>query len=194
VGRRHPHKRLSSVDAPLARPRSTLSSRHDGYSSSHPSRLHPASSRRPCPTICGGSPLSGGFRSRMRCCRRAAGAAPRPRSTSRTPPALLTVPRRSLLPDLPPARFRRGARPRLPPRGSGSISNQARRARSSSLRSTVTASSACATATMRSRRSGSKPWSSSSPNAIGNRHSLPLPTTRSSGYASPLPTWQSATG
>jgi len=32
------------------------------------------------------------------------------------------------------------------------------------------------------------------PNAIGNRHGLASPTTRSSGYASPLPTWQSATG
>ena len=35
---------------------------------------------------------------------------------------------------------------------------------------------------------------SSSPNAIGNRHGLALPTTRSSGYASPLPTWPCATG
>jgi len=37
-----------------------------------------------------------------------------------------------------------------------------------------------------------KPWSSSSPNAVGNRHGLASPTTRSSGYTSPLPTWQSA--
>jgi hypothetical protein len=30
--------------------------------------------------------------------------------------------------------------------------------------------------------------------AIGNRHGLASPPTISSGYASPLPTWQSATG
>ena len=60
---------------------------------------------------------------------------------------------------------------------------RARRTRSSSSRSTVIASSACAIG-----------WSSSSPNALRNRHGLASPTTRSSGYASPLPTWQSATG
>ena len=37
-------------------------------------------------------------------------------------------------------------------------------------------------------------WSSSPPNAMGNRHGLASPTTRSSGYASPLPTWRCATG
>ena len=50
---------------------------------------------------------------------------------------------------------------------SGCISGRARRARSSFSLSTVTASSACAIATMCGGRSGSKPWSSSSRNAIG---------------------------
>jgi len=43
------------------------------------------------------------------------------------------------------------------------------------------------------RKKRLKRSSFSSPNAIGNRHGLASPTTRSSGYASPLPTWQSAT-
>ncbi len=61
------------------------------------------------------------------------------------------------------------SRARLSPHGSACISSPARRARSSSSRGTATVSSACAMATMRSGRSGSSPWSSSSRNAIGNR-------------------------
>jgi len=80
-------------------------------------------------------------------------------------PRLIDRARRTLRP-----RHATPARPSLPPRGYGCISSRVRRARNSSSRSTVTASSACAIATMRSGRSGSKPWSSSSPNAIGNRH------------------------
>ena len=68
----------------------------------------------------------------------------------------------------------------------------ARRARSSYWRGTVTALSACVIATTPSGRNGSKPWSSSSRKVIGNRHGLDSPTTRSSAYASPSPTWQSA--
>ena len=104
-----------------------------------------------------------------------------------------TVPRRSPPPDRPHAARQPRGRPSPPPRGSGSVSGPARRARSSFSRSTVTASSACGIATMPSGRSGSKPWSSSSPSAIGNRHRLAFPPTRSSGCGSPLPTLQSAT-
>ena len=114
-----------------------------------------------------------------------------PRAEPRRPPLPRLIARP---PDPPHAPRHPGARPSLPPHGYGCISSRARRARNSSSRSTVTASSACAIATTRSGRSGSKPWSSSSPNAIGNRHRLASATTRSSGYASLLPTWQSATG
>ena len=44
------------------------------------------------------------------------------------------------------------------------------------------------------RKKRFKTVESSSPNVTGNRHHLASPTTRSSGSASPLPTWQCATG
>ena len=85
----------------------------------------------------------------------AAGVDPRPQSTSRAPPTPLTAPHRSRAPSPPPAPRHPAARASLPPRGYGCISSRARRAPSSSSRSTVTASSGWAIATMRSGRSGS---------------------------------------
>ena len=79
---------------------------------------------------------------------------------------------------------RSASRPRLSDRPAGPAARATpprRSPESSPSRSAVTASSTCAIATMPSGRSGSKPWRSSSPNAIGNRHGLASPTTRSSG-------------
>jgi len=69
--------------------------------------------------------------------------------------------------------------------------NPGQKAPSSFSHSMATALSACAIAPMPSGRRGSRPWSSSSPNAIGNRHGVFLPTTGSLSCASPSPTWPS---